>query len=258
MINNFAATDFSMLRKFYEEAFQTLDAKRAAPEIEVRFYPYVGINHTIRLRGGKVFVRLAEICQTAPLESQRALAFILVAKLLRKKVPPLAAQIYNSFVKSREMQVKAFENKRVKGRKIITSPKGEIYDLDEIFARLNQTYFQNAIEKPILSWSARKTYRILGHHDSTHQAIIISKSLDDEEVPAYVAEFVVFHEMLHIFHPTTLRDGRRYNHTPQFRRDEKKFVYFEEAEDWIERNAGKLKRGVEEKSRKNKKAKRKK
>lgn len=242
-----------MLRKFYEEAFQTLDAKRALPDIEVRFYPYVGINHTIRLRGGVIFVRLAEICQNAPLDAQRALAFILVAKLLRKKVPPAAAQIYQSFVKSREMQAKAVENKRAKGRKIITSAKGEIYDLEEIFARLNEKYFQNAIEKPILSWSARKTYRILGHHDSTHQAIIISKSLDDEKVPAYVAAFVVFHEMLHIFHPTTLRDGRRYNHTPQFRRDEKKFARFAEAESWIEQNAGKLKRRAREKSRKVKK-----
>jgi len=256
MINNFAAADFSTLGKLYEEAFQTLDAKRAPPEIEVRFYPYVGINHTIRLRGGKIFVRLAEICQNAPLSVQRALAFILVAKLLRKKVSPLASQIYQSFVKSREMQAKAIENKLAKGRKIITSPKGEIYDLEEIFARLNKTYFQNVIEKPVLSWSARKTYRILGHHDSTHQAIIISKSLDDAKVPHYVVEFVVFHEMLHIFHPTTLRDGRRYNHTPQFRRDEKKFVRFAEAENWIDLNAGKLKRSAKKKSRNNEKVKR--
>jgi len=253
MINNFAFNDFSTLVKFYEEAFQVLDATRELPEIEVRFYPYVGINHTIRLRDGKIFVRLAEICRAAPFETQRALAFILVAKLLRKKVPPSAAEIYHSFVKSREMQAKAVENKRARGRKIITSSKGEVYDLEEIFARLNRTYFQNPIEKPTLSWSAKKTYRILGHHDSTHQTIIISKSLDDGKVPNYVVEYVVFHEMLHIFHPTTHRAGRRYNHTPQFRRDEKKFVYYAEAENWIEQNAGKLKRRVKEKSGKTKK-----
>lgn len=242
MINNFEVADHSTLEKFYEEAFQTLDAKHGTPEIEVRFYPYIGINHTIRLRGGKIFVRLAEICEDAPLNAQKALAFILVAKLLRKKVPPLAAQIYQSFVKSGEMQQKAIENKRARGRKIITSSKGNVYDLDEIFRRLNQTYFGDSIEKPTLSWSARKTYRILGHHDSTHRTIIISRSLDDVKIPNYVVEFVVFHEMLHILHPTTLRSGRRYNHTPQFRRDEKKFIHFREAEDWIERNAGKLKR----------------
>lgn len=245
MLNNFITPDLPLIKTFYEEAFQTLDAgKREPPEVEVRFYPYVGINHTIRLRNGKIFVRLAEICQTAPPEAQRALAFILVAKLLRKKVSPLANDIYQSFIKSGEMQAKALASRRDKGRKIITSAKGDVYDLEEIFNQLNQTYFKDTVEKPTLSWSARETYRILGHHDATHQTIIISKSLDDVKVPAFVVDYVVFHEMLHIFHPTTLRDGRRYNHTPQFRRDEKKFAYFNEAEDWIEQNAGRLRRRV--------------
>ncbi|HXH70477.1 MAG TPA: hypothetical protein VNI60_09125, partial [Pyrinomonadaceae bacterium] len=62
------------------------------------------------------------------------------------------------------------------------------------------------------------------------------------KVPKFVVEFVVFHEMLHIFHPTTLRNGRRYNHTAQFRHDERKFAYFEEAENWIKRNVKNLKR----------------
>lgn len=242
MINNFSPDKTTLIRKFYEEAFQAFKYQAGTPEIEVKFYPYVGINHTIRLRGGKFFVRLAEICEDAPLDAMRALAFILVAKLLRKKVPPLANEIYRSYIKSREMQTKATESKREKGRKIISSPKGAVYDLEEIFDRLNQTYFGNSLEKPILSWSAKKTYRILGHHDSTHQAIIISRSLDDRKVPGFVAEYVVFHEMLHIFHPTEHRSGRRYNHTPQFRQDEKKFAYYEESENWIAENARALKR----------------
>jgi predicted metal-dependent hydrolase len=244
MINNFISDNSSLIKKYYEEAFRVFDPKRETPEIEVRFYPYVGINHTIRLRDGKIYVRLAEICKHAPLETQRALAFILVAKLLRKKVPTLAAEIYRSFVKSHETQAKAVENKRQKGRKIITTAEGDVYDLEEIFAQLNKNYFQNSIEKPTLSWSARKTYRILGHHDAAHKTIIISKSLDDAKVPRYVVEYVVFHEMLHVFHPTQHRDGRRYNHTPQFRRDEKKFVYFKEAESWIEQNARRLKQNA--------------
>ena len=248
MINNFVSYHFSAIKNFYEEAFQIFDPKRETPEIEISFYPYVGINHTIRLRNGKVIVRLAEVCESAPLEVQRALAFILVSKLLRKKIPAAATEVYQTFVKSREMQAKVVENRRAKGRKVITTAQGEIYDLEEIFAQLNQTYFQNSIEKTILSWSAKKTYRILGHHDSTHRTIIISKSLDDVKVPRYVVEYVVFHEMLHVFHPTTHRDGRRYNHTPQFRRDERKFVYFEQAENWIVRNAAKLKRKVKKES----------
>ena len=131
-----------------------------------------------------------------------------------------------------------------KVEKLSRLPKGEIYDLDKIFERINLLYFQNSISKPTLTWSARKTFRILGHHDSTHETIAISRSLDSKKVPQYVVEYVVFHEMLHIFHPTTHRNGRRYNHTPAFRRDEKKFAYFEEAERWIEKNVKNLKRSA--------------
>jgi predicted metal-dependent hydrolase len=239
--------ELELFKKFYENAFQNLDRNRQIPEIEVRFYPYVGINHTIRVRKGKVFVRLAELSEPAPEEIHKALAFILVGKLLRKKIPPQAVQIYREFVKTQEIQAIAAANKRAKGRKVITSSTGEIYDLEKIFHKLNLVYFKSSVSKPTLTWSARKTYRILGHHDAAHETIVISKSLDNKKVPKYVVEFVVFHEMLHIFHPTTHRNGRRYNHTAQFRRDERKFAYFEEAESWIERNVRNLKRQAKRK-----------
>ena len=241
MTNNLLPENISMIRKFYEEAFRFYDRQRELPEIAVEFYPYVGINQTIRVREGRVLVRLAELCRDAPPAFQRALAFILTAKLLRKKVSPNASEVYRSYIKSREVQAKARDNKREKGRKIISSAAGEVYDLEEIFARINAHYFRNTIAKPTLTWSARQTYRILGHHDAAHETIVISKSLDDVKVPLHVVEFVVFHEMLHIFHPTERRDGRNYNHTPQFRRSEKKFTHYEQAENWIEQNARRLK-----------------
>lgn len=239
--------NLEQIKTFYEEAFYAFDPKRKMPEIIVSFYNYIGINHTIRVRDGKVFVRLTELCREMPLNAHKGLAFILVAKLLRKRIPPQAREIYSSFIKTSEIQSKAKENKRTRGKKIITSAKGEVYDLDGIFEKTNQIYFKNLIPKPVLSWSTRKTYRILGHHDSAHETIIISKSLDDKNVPKFVVEYVVFHEMLHIFHPTQTRNGRRYNHTPEFRRDERKFLYFTEAENWIERNVKNLKRKAKRK-----------
>jgi len=247
MSNDFNLFDSQVIENFYEEAFQIFNRQRRTPEIEIRLYPYIGINHTIRVRDGKVFVRIAEVCRDMPLAAQKALAFILVAKLLRKKVPPAARKIYSDYTKNQELRDKVTKNKRAKGRKVITTSKGEVYDLNAIFAQLNVFYFQNAIPTPILTWSARKTYRILGHHDATHETIVISRSLDNKKVPRYVVEFVVYHEMLHIFHPTTHRNGRRYNHTPAFRRDERKFAFFDEAEEWIEQNVKNLKRNARRK-----------
>jgi hypothetical protein len=232
----------NFLQNFYEEAFTALAPTRPLPPIEVRYYPYVGINHTIRVRDGRVFVRVAEICREMPYAAHRALAFILVAKLLRKKVPGGAQELYSSYIRTAEMRDKATAQKRERGRKVITTAAGTVYDLNEIFDRLNQKYFSGNLPKPTLTWSVGKTYRILGHHDSTHDTVVISRSLDSADVPAYVVDYVVYHEMLHIHHPTVQHNGRRYNHTPAFRRDERKFPYFEEAERWIERNVGKLKR----------------
>lgn len=234
--------ELAEIKNFYETAFQNLNGKYDISEINVEFYSYIGINHTIRLRNGKIFVRISEIFKDAPAEVHEALAKILVSKILRRKVPASANEIYNEYASKKEIRAQALENKRQKGRKIITSPQGDVYDLEEIFRQMNDLYFDNRIKKPTLTWSARTTFRRLGHHDAAHDTIVISKSLDDKKVPRYVVEFVVFHEMLHIFHPMKLQNGRRYHHTPEFRRDEKKFAFYEESENWIENNSRFLKR----------------
>ncbi len=237
------------LRTSFEDAFRRFNPKHRVPEIEVDFYPYIGINHTIRLRRGKAYVRISDICRDLPKPAHQALALILVGKLLRKRIPDEAKDIYSNAISKDEFRVRAAEYRKKYGRKVITSSKGERYDLDRIFDKLNKDYFGNALTKPVLTWSARKTYRILGHYDATHKTIAISKSLDSAKVPPFVVEYVVFHEMLHILHPAKLIGNRRYHHTPEFRRDERHFLYFDEAEKWIENNVGKLKREVR-KSRK--------
>lgn len=226
----------------YAEAFRWYDAKRAPVPIHVSFYPYIGINHTIRLRDGEIFVRIGEICREMPLPCHKGLAYILAGKLLRKKIPAGARAVYSAYVKSDFIRERAAASKRKRGRKVVTTSKGSVYDLDEIFAGVNREYFQMSISKPVLTWSANKTYRILGHHDATHDHIAISKSLDSSDVPRYVVEYVVFHEMLHIAHPTKHINGRRYNHTEAFKQDERKFAYFNDAERWIERNVRKFKK----------------
>ena len=240
-------TPIDQIRRFYEEAFHRFDGERAAPDIDVTYYPYVGLNQTIRVRDGRIFVRIADMCRDMPPDPHRALAYILVAKLLSKRVPKRADELYSSYIDSDEMRERSNQRKRSHGRKIVSTHKGEVYDLEEIFENLNFWYFGGRLAKPVLTWSAKKTYRILAHHDATHETIVVSKSLDSRDVPRFVVEYIVFHEMLHIHHPTVHHNGRRYNHTPAFRRDEKSFPHFQAAEDWIERSVKKLKRRARQK-----------
>ena len=245
MINEFTETPVEQIREYYQEAFGRMNRTGEVPTVDVSYYPYVGLNQTIRLRNGRILVRIADICRDMPPRIHRALAYILVAKLLRRRVPDEAEEVYDAYQDSaiREEVVMV----RDPGRKIVTTSKGDVYDLDEIFDNLNFWYFGGGLEKPVLTWSAKKTYRILAHHDATHATIVVSKSLDTPDVPRYVVEYVVFHEMLHIHHPTVHHNGRRYNHTAAFRRDERRFPHYRAAEDWIERSVRTLKRRARKK-----------
>ena len=55
------------IQKLYIEAFKIYDKERKTPEIEVSFYPYVGINHTIRIRKDVFLFELAKFAATCRL-----------------------------------------------------------------------------------------------------------------------------------------------------------------------------------------------
>jgi hypothetical protein len=244
MINSTPVPSPDEVRGYYQEAFRAFAGEHGVPEITLRFYPYVGINHTIRIRQGRAFVRISSICRDMPAEAHRGLAYILVGKLMRRRPPEALRRAYHAYIETPEVRDRATENKRTLGRKMVSGAAGRHYDLDLLFDSLNSRYFRSELKKPVLTWSARKTYRILGHHDSTHDTVVVSRSLDEPAVPRFVVEHVLFHEMLHIAHPTVHHNGRRYNHTPAFRRDERKFEHFHAAEAWIENNVRRMKRAA--------------
>ena len=230
-------SSISQVVSVYTDAFRQLGGNRRFPEIEVRFYPYAGLNHTIRIRSEVVYVRISDIFKDAPLTVHRALAFILVAKLLNKRAADIHQRVYHDYAYDPKILRSADIARRRRGRKMISSARGANYDLDRIFRRLNLQYFDGLLEKPTLTWSQRRTQRILGHHDSVHETITISKTLDSKEVPGWFVDFIVYHEMLHIKHPAKLVNGRRYYHTSAFRSDERRFEYYGEAIQWLDRLA---------------------
>ena len=226
----------SDVSKYFADAFRHF-GNRGVPEVDVRFYPYAGLRHTIRLRSGRVYVRLSDICKDAPPDVLRALAWILVARLLGKRIPTIHDRVYRDYSLTPDVMRSSDLARRGRGRKQISTSRGEVYDLDRMFTRLNRRYFDGELEKPVLTWSQRRTRSILGHHDSVYDSITISKTLDSEEVPEWFVEFILYHEMLHIKHPARLINGRRYYHTSAFRLDERKFPYYDDAQKWLDQLA---------------------
>ncbi len=233
-----------LLERIYGETITRYAGKSALSGCKVVFYPYVGIDSRIRVRNQMVYVRISDLLQNAPLEFHRALANILVLKLLRRKPAARDLEIYKEFVTNPQIRRSAESIRRKRGRKFTVSSTGENHDLSKTFDFLNSLYFRGSIAKPKLSWSRNATFRSLGHHDAAHDTIIISSTLDQRGTPRFVLEFVLFHEMLHIKHPAKVINGRTYYHTKEFRADEKLFPYFHEAEEWILKNVSRFRRAA--------------
>src|SRR5678815_3182158 len=107
------------VRKYFADAFRYMGGNRGVPAIEVRFYPYAGLRHTIRLRSGQVYVRLSDICKDSPPEVMRSLAFVLVARLLGKKIPAVHDRVYREYSLTPELMRSSDIARRNRGRKMI-------------------------------------------------------------------------------------------------------------------------------------------
>jgi hypothetical protein len=228
------------LQRIFGEAFRQLDPsgrrfRLKLADIEVRFFPYAGLHHTIRVRAGRVYVRLSDVFKSAPPEVIRALAFLLVARLLSRKPSATHERLYRSYAFSPQILRASDIARQKRGRKVISSAEGKVYNLDRLFLRLNRRYFAGEIEKPVLTWSKRRARSILGHHDAVHNTITVSKALDSRDVPEWFVEYILYHEMLHIKHPAKLINGRRRYHTPAFRSEEQRFQRYQAAQDWLDR-----------------------
>jgi len=135
------------VKKFFVDAFHHLGGNRQLPPMDVRFYPYAGLHHTIRLRSGSVHVRLSDICKDCPPAVMRALAFVLVAKLLGKRVPAAYERTYREYSLAPDVVRSSDIARKRRGRKMISSAQGSTHDLDRMFSKINRRYFDSALPR---------------------------------------------------------------------------------------------------------------
>jgi predicted metal-dependent hydrolase len=203
------------------------------PEISVEFFAFANVNNTIRLRDGRLLVRLSDLLEGAPDSILRAIAHILLAKMYRRPIERASATRYRRYVSSHEISSKAHLVRQMRGRKRIVSARGRIYDLDSIFDELNIRYFYGLLARPRMTWSQNRARNSLGHYDPAHNAIVVSRVFDHPRVPRYAVEYIVYHEMLHLKHPVKLRGSRRCVHSAEFQAEERLFPHLADAQGFL-------------------------
>jgi len=216
-----------------QETYRELRPRAPFPEFELRFYPFVNINNTVRLADGRMKLRLSDLLESAPEPVLKAILHILLAKIYRRPIDRAHSSRYRRYIASREMMQKAQRVRQMRGRKRLESAQGRCYDLDEVFDTLNVRFFYGLLGRPQMSWSAERARHLLGHYDPAHNAIVISKVFDQPHVPRLAMEYIVYHEMLHLKHPVKIRGSRRCVHGKEFREEEKAFPQLEAARQFL-------------------------
>jgi len=101
---------------------------------------------------------------------------------------------------------------------------------------VNKDYFAGKMPKPKLCWSPVRARRIVGTYEEQRDRIVFTRRLDAKRIPEYVLDFVMYHELLHKALGTRRgENGKRRMHGPEFRRLERRFPRYREAEEWLTR-----------------------
>jgi predicted metal-dependent hydrolase len=128
--------------------------------------------------------------------------------------------------------------------------EGTHHDLKQVLTKVATTYFAGCTDVRI-GWGAhpkrrspkrrrRAITRALATYSYDDRTIRVSPVLDAADVPDYVVEWIVYHEMLHHVLPVEKVGERNQYHTRKFRMLERAFKDFEKAKAWEETHLEKL------------------
>ena len=221
----------------FQRMFTRLGCNGRPPRFRVEFYPYSSLVLTVRRREEAVFVRFSDLLQRAPLAVLEGAAVLLLSRLYRRRAPAPLDAPYLTYARSDRTRGRISRMRQGRVRPAAIHPRGRHFDLEKLFQQLNAAYFEGRLNQPNIGWSARSWRRQFGCYDPGPNQILLNRRMDQPGIPQLVVEYVLFHEMLHVKHPTRRSGCSLVSHSREFRQEEKRFAEFERARKVLDRLA---------------------
>jgi hypothetical protein len=181
---------------------------------------------SIREKESTIFIRLHRMFLNADLDVLEEIG----AFINRRKRP---TQKIKEFIHRNKACIK-----ERKLRALYSKPRGQYYNLYDMFEALNKAYFSNSVLSAI-TWGNKCPRRAvrkrrLGSYQRDRDIIRINPVLDSKKVPRYFVEFIVYHEMLHAALAVEYGNARQRVHSLEFKRRERLFKNYALALQWEE------------------------
>jgi hypothetical protein len=222
------------LAPLFVRVFRRLRIPRPEPRFRASFRRFTGLRSTIAFKErDHIEAQISDLFEDASSLVVEAIAEILIARLYRRSPSREARDCYKAWANSAAVVRRVEEIHRQRGRKRLLPPEGRHFNLAQIFDDLNRRFFKGQVAPTRIGWSRNRSRRTLGHYDSSHHTITITRWLDAPRTPRYVVEYLVFHEMLHTRHPVERNRHRRIVHSKAFQADERAFPHYQRAVRWL-------------------------
>ena len=152
-----------------------------------------------------------------------------------------ASKLLGEFIERNQDRIAAGPKRE---RPPVLRTRGQHHDLSAIYDRLNRAYFGSAHDARISWGSARRPANRrsikVGSFSVEDRLIRVHPLRDQESVPTYFLDWIVFHEMLHGKHAIRKVSGRRCFHPPEFAEEERQFPDYARARLWETTHLDKL------------------
>jgi hypothetical protein len=216
----------------FKDHFQTLKKIcTGVPDAYIELYNLGGL-YRVQIKKGVRHIVIHEAFVQAPRSIIKDLMTVVVSR--KGGGPRFRIKQYTDTEEFRETLLTI----EMIGVRLEEKARGEVYNLEEVFKRVNDRYFGGRMEKPILTWNKLITYRKFGHYVPSTDTVMISIALDAKDVAPYVIDHVMHHELLHKKLGVKVVNGRMIAHTPEFRAQEQSFKHYHQAQAFLAKLSG--------------------
>lgn len=203
--------------------------------VRVEFKPFRATLYSFRILSGVAHLKMHTAFHDASDEVLHEAAHLMLNKR-RGARPSGSREAFDAFVRGLPREVFDLPEARRSSNRAREETKdpGVYRSMAESFERVNVQYFGGRMQRPRLCWSPVCARRIVGTYQACSDRVVLTRRLDSLRIPKFVLDFVMYHELLHKALGTGRRgDGKRRVHGPEFRRLERRFLRYGEAEEWL-------------------------
>lgn len=214
--------------------FKTMGTAYGYDQVRVDYASYKEFKSTWQRLGRMVTFEISDYLGAARPEVLGDFAQALYERIEKRTPGCIYSPRLKAYLESDDFVLRNQATYVGRSRNLTKAALGRHFDLQETYRRLVDSGTVSPSKNVSLHWTKSGNRMRVGYCSVLMRVVAISSLLDNEKVPEFVHEYVLYHELLHL--EDGLSDGHRH-HPPEFKVREQQHPRWKESEEWLRKLA---------------------